>query len=507
MSTVRSTVAEHLALTAAISKKSFAYFLQNLIINASPEPKRFGDCADDWQREQTAPMIPAVDTLAGLSALPYTGPWNFMQVLARGHNKSSHEAAIAAFLLVASKRIIHGYILAADRDQGRLILQAMEDLIRLNPWLGTLLKVTKNIISGPAGFVEVLPCDASSAMGLRGNFYICDEFVHWKRQKEWTAIVTGLIKVQPTLFVAISNAGLKESWQHDAFLTARADPEHWCLFYREGTLATWQDPAQIARDRLLIPPSEARRLFDNVWIDPSEEHDYLRRSEVNACAALGQHLGLIYRPRRQFGVSNYAAGLDYAPRRDRTALVVLHADAERVVRIDKLDVWQGAKEKPVQIADVEQWIKDVRQAFNPVTWVIDPYQMESTIQWMQRQGMPVEPFAARAGAANFEMAQHLRALVADERLAWYPGAGDLKVVDKRTGVESTETLMDELVALRTKKMPYGYRFDHENQKHDDRAVAIAMAALRAVDYPFSQTGSVRLPQHRNKDSETGRYDG
>ena len=471
-------VAEALAL--AYSKRGLGYFLDRIVIDAG-EPRRFGECADPWQRELIAPMIPAIDDLAGLST-GYSGPRRFMQILARGHNKSSLEAWIAAFLLRFSVRAIKGYVLAADRDQGRLIIQAMEDLLRLNPWLAKELVVSKNVITGPAGFIEVLPCDAGSMMGLRGNFYIADEFVHWKNQKAWTSMVTGLRKVRPTVFVAITNAGLIDSWQHTAFTEACARPKTWTVFHRPGTLATWLDRKGIEEDKALVPPSEAKRLYDNEWIDPAEEHDYLRRYEVDACARLGADLGLLYRPRRQVGVDNYVAAIDYGPRRDRTALAVLHEDTNRVVLVDRLDVWQGSSGKPIQVQAVEDWIRDVQARFAPRVFVVDPFQMEGTIQWMERQGIPVEAFKSRAGQGNYEMAQHLRALVVERRLAWYPEAGDLP----------EDSLADELAMLRVRRMNYGYRFDHENQRHDDRAVAIGMAALTARSFPAQQFVMPRL---------------
>jgi hypothetical protein len=472
------------AIALHYGEQSLAYFLDQIVVNASPEPARFGECADDWQRKMLQPLIPMIDFLARRNP-GYRGPLRAMQILARGHNKSSLEAWIASFLLISSRRKIKGYILAADRDQGRLVLQAMEDLIDLNPWIARLLTVTQNVISGPTGFIEVLPCDHRSMMGLQGNFYIADEFVHWQNQKAWNSLVTGLRKVTPTVFVAISNAGLLDSWQHNAFLEAKKNPAEWVLFHRAGTLASWLDQEGIERDKRLIPPSEARRLYDNEWIDPAEEHDYLRRPEVNECVSLGLAMGLIYRPRRQWGVDNYVAAIDYGPKRDRTALVVLHQCKDKQIVIDRLDVWEG-KSRPagvVLVRDVEDWIREVQAKFAPRLFVVDPYQMEGTIQWMDREGYPVEAFKSRGGAGNYEMAQCLRALIVQRRLVWYGGAGDI----------GTETLADELVGLRVKRMPYGFRFDHEKQKHDDRAVAISMACLRALGFPATDPASLVMP--------------
>jgi hypothetical protein len=473
-------------LRADYARKSVGHFLNNIIIPASPEPGLFGAVADDWQRELLGPKLPAFEHLCGRNP-GYAGPMRFMSILARGHNKSSLEAWLATAVLYSSERPIKGYILAADRDQGRLILQAQEDLLTLNDWMQAGITVTKDVIRGPAGFIEVLPCDAGSNMGLRGNLYILDEIVHWKNQKVWNAVVSGLRKVTPTLATVLSNAGLQGSWQHEAFLRAQKRSGEWVVFHREGTLASWLDAEGLAADRLLLPPSEGDRLYDNRWIDPATEHDYLRRSEVQACADLGERLGLVLRIRRQALplVDNYVAAIDYGPRRDRTAMVVMHATPDGLIAIDRLDVWQG-KDFPdgvVPIHSVEEWVRNVRRQFNPVAWVLDSYQMEGTLQWMKREGMPAGAFDSRGGRGNYALAQHLRAVIVERRLVWYPRAGDL----------GAETLVDELSSLRVRRMPYGYRFDHENQKHDDRAVAIGMAALKAVEHaPASyHTGNPR----------------
>lgn len=481
------------AVLRRTAKISLAHFLACITIPSSPEPMLFDKCADDWQRELLAPKIPAFEHLCGKNP-GYTGPLWFMDVLARGHNKSSLEAWLATYCVLASQRHVHGYILAADKDQGRLILQAQEDLLRLNPWLADEVVVQKDMLIGPTGEITLLAADANSSMGLRGNLYIMDEFVHWKRQKEWTAIVTGLDKVHPTVFVSLSNAGLEGSWQHDIFLEAQSDPKYWSVFYREGTLASWQHPETIAKLRRAVPPSEGDRLFGNKWIDPAAEHDYLRRAEVSVCERIGRDMRLSLRMRRAYKVDNYVAAIDYGPRRDRTALCVLHMDTDGHTIVDRLDVWQGSDETGnVKITDVQDWITQIDKNFSPCAWVVDPAQMEGTIQWMNTKGLPVCPWAARGGKANYEMAQHLRAMICEGRLAWYEGCGNLEVVDKIKGTARVETLADELVALRVKRMPYGYRFDHEHQKHDDRAVAITMAAIKALEYPATPDGLPFVP--------------
>ena len=460
------------ALCREYSKQSLGHFLNSIVIPGDP-PRPFGHAADPWQRELLAPMIPAFEGLADIAS--YAGPSCFMHILSRGHAKSSVEACLAIWLCLASRRPIHGYILAADRDQGKIIIQAAADTLRLNPWL-TDVQIQRNAIRGPGGFVEVLPADVGSMYGLQGNFYVCDEIVHWKSQEPWTALFSGTAKISPCITCVMSNAGLLDSWQHKLYTDYQTDKD-WVIFHRPGFIASWMSRTKVESIKQGLPPSEADRLFENRWIDPAEEHDYLRRSEVEACGRNGVTLNLSYRLRPQIGISNYVAGIDYGPKKDRTALAVVHQDVNGVVIVDRLDVWERSSGRSVQVSAVEEWIREVNRTFRPRTFVLDEYQMEGSAQMMESSGIPVERFDFRGGHGNFALAQSLRMLVADQRLAWYPSAGRMS---------SNDDLSSELIGLRVKRMQYGYRFDHENQKHDDRAFAVGIAAMRALEHPYTK---------------------
>lgn len=470
----------------ALSRRSLTDFLNVVHINAGTGPVPFGTAAEPWQVELLRPKIPAFEALAGIrDPKAYKGPWSFLSVLARGHDKSSLEGRLATWLLLASNRAIHGYIIATDREQGQLILQAMRDEHELNPWYAVLIKVHKNVVTGPSGFVEVLPADAASAYGLRGNLFIADEVTHWKNQKMWNAIDSGREKISPSLMVVLSNAGMIDSWQWKIRQLARKDPD-WVVFERPGQLASWMDKERIKKVRMRMPPSEGDRLFDNRWIDAAADSDYLRREEVQACVDLGKALRLGPRVSRQIGVTNYVASIDYAARKDRTVFCIGHEDETHRFIIDRMDVWQGSPTTPVSIQRCEDHGFSLHRAFSPKVWVVDEYQMAGTIEAMRAKGLPVEVFAARAGQANFESAQWLRSRIVDRGVAWADGTGNL-LVETDEGPK-VETLLDELVGLRVKRMPYGYRFDHENQKHDDRAVALCMAGLRSSDFPWEGPG-------------------
>lgn len=485
-SPLRSKVARGRQERLTKSRASLLYYLEHVFINSSPEPQRFGLVAEPWQRELIAPKVPAFEFLAGLNPGYWSkdsggGPLSFFTVLPRGHDKSSLEGRLLSWLLIASRKPISGYILAADADQGALILEAMHDEAKLNPWLGEQLEFSRRAVVGPSGSVKVIPADAHSSFGQRGNIYVYDEITNWpdRGYEMWKAVTSGREKIPGSLHVILTNAGLLDSWQYEEFMRAQDDPDY-VVFSREGQLASWMVAERVDKLKKRLPPSEAERVFDNKWIDAATEHDYLRRTELDACVRLSTDLGLTIQMRRELEVSNYVAGVDYGAKRDRTALCLLHVDDRKRCRVDKLDVWQGSPENPVDVRRVEEWIANVRRDFRPTLFVLDPSNLESTCQWMEREHYPLERFNPRGGAGNYDLAQHLRSLVVNQQLLWYPTAGNLTV--SKYGREVVETLVDELAGLRVKKMPYGYRFDHENQKHDDRAVAIGMAALRAYEF-------------------------
>jgi len=474
------------------SRESLSYYLQHIVIASEPDPQPFGKCAEWWQRAILKPKIPAFEFLAGLpqacdywrDGREWNNPLSFMTILPRGHDKSSLEARLASWAITASRKFCPAYIVAADLDQGKLILQAMEAEARLNPWLYDQLKFTRKVVYGPSGFVEVLPADSASAYGLRGRLYIFDEWTHWKNETMSTAVLSGSEKIPGSLTVILSNAGLLRSWQHDFYTKIQHDPDlksDWVLFEREGKLASWMSEQRIRAKAKLLPPGEAKRLYGNKWIDPATENDYLFRHEVEVCESLGASMGLLYRLIREPGVTNYIAAIDYGARKDRTVLVIGHYMRDGTFVVDRMEVWQGTPNNPVKITRVNEWIAEVRKSFQPRVWVVDPSQMEGTIQGMEAQGLNVRRFTGRGGADNAQMATHLRSLIVTQRLAWYRGAGNLRVKDVAQR-EYVETFTDELCGLVVKRMNYGWRFDHERNAHDDRSVGVGMAAIGGLDF-------------------------
>ena len=120
-------------------------FREALTVDVDGQPRRFGDVMDDWQRADFAAIDPALKRCVGRSSEPRAPSreptWNGR----KGHSKTTDLAVTAIWALTFPTRIVRGVCFAADRDQAaHLCKQAMETVIRLNPWIADVLVVEKN---------------------------------------------------------------------------------------------------------------------------------------------------------------------------------------------------------------------------------------------------------------------------------------------------------------------------------------------------------------------------
>lgn len=457
MSTLRSLYAIH----SRLSRRSLRYYLDNVVINSSPEPRAWGTIREPWQDKLLTHKIPIFEHLAGIASKPPR--MNFCDILPRGHDKSSLEGRLCTWLLLYSRRPITAYILAADKDQGKLIIRAMAEEAELNPWVADQLTFTGTTVTGPCGTVEVLPADVGGANGLRGNLYIFDEVTNWDKPKGkdlWRTVMSGTAKVNPTVVGVLSNAGYIGSWQ-EKVLRPLAKSRRWHYHEAPGPQATWMNAEAIAELRTqLASVAEGRRLYDNKWINAAEELDYLSADEVLACFDDTR----LYRPVGDSRVKNYLVSIDFGPKRDRTVCLVMHREGALAV-VDRMDVWTT----PCDPSEVAAWCKEIKRGFSVREWVIDPFQLGFLIEQLRRDRCNVHEYLSRGGAGNYAIAQHLRGFITSGNLRLYPGCG--------------HNLVDEISQLVVKRMGYGFRIDHTSGNHDDQAVALGMAIVRSLEYP------------------------
>jgi len=449
------------------SSNSILAYLQSVVIDSRPSPNRFGAIARKWQWDRASYMIPPIESLCGLRS-NYKGPRSVWETMPRGHDKTTGLARLCNWVLAFSKKQVEIVAAAVDWDQAALLTESMIAESKLNPWLAKRITYGTKRIKGPGGYLKVLTADSATNFGLRSDLVVIDEITHWKKRDLWDVLWSGRQKRPGSVFLVITNAGTLGSWQHEILEQIKTDPT-WLIYQAPGQLNSWMDLEAIERDRALLPAGMAKRVLDNIWIDPAEESGYLTRSEIEIAIKLGEELGLEKRVDGRQGVE-YVAAIDYGARKDRTALTILHRENDGIYVVDAMEVFQGTPGNPVQISLIEQWIEDISNRFNNPRIVIDPWQMEGTVQRFENR-LRVERFDGRSGKANYEMAELIRSLIVNRKLAWYKNAGYLRVKNK------VETLADEMAGLVIKPAGSVYRFDHMTNSHDDRTVSLGMALV------------------------------
>ncbi len=470
--------------------------------------RRWGDAAQPWQWDDARAVLdPGPDD-----------PLSHFLTRPRGASKTSDLGGVAtAALLTQLAQGARGYAVAADADQARLLLDAMHGFVMRTPGIGGALQVDRwRVTSTRTGAsLEVLPADGPSAYGLRFAFCVVDELAQWKAtpgpRMVWEAVVSAAPKVPGARLVVMTSAGDPAHWSHRVLLHAKKS-KAWRVHEVPGP-TPWIDPAALEDQRALLPESSFRRLHLNEWtsaedrltsvdalrecvtldgpLRPTHGRDYvvavdvgLKRDRTVAAVAHAEPLDDVVRGRMpstgDLRVDRSAADADVvqladwysrqdAPRlwrRDHPARTEAeHRRGTRIV-LDRMEVWQGTRRDPVRLSHVEDWIVQAVQSFKAKV-IFDPFQMAGTAQRLKDRGIRAEEFVFSSASVG-RLASTLHLLLRDRALA----------------LPDDPELLDELANVRLRETSPGVlRMDHDADKHDDRAITLAMAAHDLLSKP------------------------
>ncbi len=461
--------------------------------------RRWGDAARPWQWDDAKAVLEPAEN----------DPLYHFLTRPRGGSKTTDLGGIAVTaLLTQLPPAARAYAVAADADQARLLVDAMAGFVMRTPGIGAALQVDRwRVTSTRTGAsLEVLPADGPSAWGLLPAFAIVDEIAQWKStpgpRMVWEAVLSAAPKVPGARLVVMTSAGDPAHWSHNILMHAKAS-KAWRVHEVPGP-TPWISPAALEDQRALLPDSSYRRLHLNQW---TSAEDRLTSAEaLRECVVLDGPL------RPEYGV-NYVIGLDVGLKNDRTVAAVCHAEpfetassrlpstgdltvdreiADGVVSmagwygrrdsphylgrsadqarqtkpsrgsrivLDRMQVWSGTRLRPVRLSEVEAWVLQAAASFKAKV-VFDPFQAVGMMQRLQERRVQVEEFTFSSASVG-RLASTLHLLLRDRALA----------------LPDDPELLDELANVRLRETSPGVlRLDHDPDKHDDRAIALAMAA-------------------------------
>lgn len=467
-----------------------AKFRDALVIDVDAAPIRYGPNLDPWQRADFKALDPAWQGVVTGKPAACQRAWIERP---RGHSKTNDLAVMIAWALFAAKRQITGYAAAADKDQAKLLRDAIQRLVRLNPWLSHVLKVNDWKVINPrtGSTLEILSSDAPTSYGLLADFIICDEVVHWRNRDLWDSLLSTAAKRARCLVVCITNAGWGETWQFDVREAIRTDAD-WYFARLEGPVASWISQRHLAEQRRLLPAIAYERLWLNRWSLGSG--DAIAESDLTAALRLKGPLRTA-KPGWLF-----VAGLDLGLSRDAAALAVVGCHRgfttetavppppmtpalramvenglleERLpeftyetvpgtgrLRLARLYVWHPPQGGKVELEPIEQTIAATHAALNLHSVGADPWQAQYLIERLQKRGVPIDA-VDQTGPNLKSMCSATLEAFAERNIELYP----------------QPQLVQDLRNLRVIEKSYGVRLESPRGPtgHGDAATALAIA--------------------------------
>jgi len=434
--------------------------------------ERWGDVARPWQWDDARAILDGDRRLCYL-----TRP--------RGASKTTDLAAVATVALVEQlPPASRSYAVAADRDQAALLLDAISGFVTRTPGLLSLLRVDawKVTNTRTAATLEVLAADAAGAFGLLPHLVIVDERAQWKTTAEperlWRAIFSALPKVKGSRLVILTTAG--DPTHPAGRLIKRArESQRWYVSELPGP-CPWADADDLAEQREELPEWEFERLHMNRWTASADR--LTSAADLAHCVTLDGPLPFDKR-------WTYAIGVDLATRHDRSVVAVCHREpvvghvpassslvndraetltGHRIV-LDRMMVWAGTRAEPLALSVVENFLVEASERYGRPPVIYDPFQAVGMMQRLTGRGVHAREFTFSAQSVG-RLGLTLHNLIRGHMLA----------------IPDDAELIDELENVRLRETSPGtVRMDHDAGRHDDRAVALALAAHHLLDGPVA----------------------
>jgi len=433
----------------------------------------WGEVAADFQRE---------DARAALTGKP---PYNFW-TRPRGGSKTSDCAAIClAVMLAQAPPGAQLYVFASDQDQARLVLDALSGFVDRTPGLSELIDVHafRARVRETGVTLHISAADAPGSWGLRPYLVILDELAQWPEtqgpRQLFDAVRTSVVKMGARLII-ITTAGDPTHFSYEIRTHAEGDPL-WRLNEVRGPVP-WISQDLLDEQRRALPDATYRRLHLNEWV-PADD----RLTTLHDLEEATQPWGS--RPPKP-GV-RYSVGLDLGITRDRSVMAVCHVEptdrdgASSIVVVDLVHRWQGTRDQPVMLDQVRDVVLETVSSYNRAAVTFDPYQAEGLGQQLRQRGVRADAFHFSA-TSNNRLATTLHVLLRNRRLHI---PDDAILLDELSRVGMAETRPGQL------------RLVHKGGQHDDQAVAIALAATRALEdaeRPGPRLRALIAPQRRSR---------
>ena len=331
--------------------------------------------------------------------------------LPRKNGKSALGSGIALYGLLAEGDGAEVYSCAADREQARIVFGVAKRMVELDPELAGECKLYRDAIEVPTtgSVYRVLSSEAFTKEGLSPTLVVYDELHAAPNDELWNVMNLGSGARFDPLVLAITTAGVRSDqtggdstcyrlFQHgEKVATGEVeDPSFFMAWWSSEQDADHRDPevwrsANPGYGDLIdpedfdsavrrTPESEFRTKRCNLFV--ASDTSWIPAGAFEARAAIGDTAGPV------------VLGFDGSYSGDSTGIVACTLS-------DPPHLWVvNAWEKPtdaspdwrIDIAEVEQAIREACRTYEVVEVTCDPYRWARTIQDLEAEGFPMTEF-------------------------------------------------------------------------------------------------------------------
>lgn len=295
------------------------------------------------------------------------------------------------------------YAFATTTKQASIIFETAKRMINADPLLRASCKVYRKVIEvvETGCTFQALPFDADTSQGFHPSFASGDEVHVMKDLSMVESMVTGMVGREEGLFVAITTAGqrpgngadqLRELWEKDprSYIYWQGanekddpnDPKVW----RKANPASWITMDMLKSQYQALPLPVFQRLHLNLT---SAEGDNARAFNSTAWDLCSDEPQIdLERP--------CVIGVDAAPRRDKTAVVLDQRDENGVHHVKAWSFEADPEAGLLDFDELKQVLRDLHSTYNVSRIVVDPAHLFAVMDELSREGLPVEDFPQHA---------------------------------------------------------------------------------------------------------------
>jgi phage terminase large subunit-like protein len=322
----------------------------------------------------------------------------------RWNGKSELTAMLHLYHLYAEP--VYGgeqYAFATTRQQAAIIFDTAKRMINADPLLRASTKIYRSVIEvvETGATFRALPFDADTSQGFHPSFASGDEVHVMKNLEMIESMVTGMVGREEGLFVAITTAAahpggtldeLRQLWAQDprAFVYWQgaketddpADPKTW----RKANPASWITEDMLKSQFQALPLPVFQRLHLNLTPTTGVNARAFNEKAWELCS--DQPTIDLEKP--------CVIGVDAAPRRDKTAVVLDQRDENG---IHNVKAWSFEADPEAGLLDFEELkriLRELHRDYNVTRIVVDPAHLFAIMDELSREGLPVEDFPQHA---------------------------------------------------------------------------------------------------------------